>query len=64
MCQMSVVLEQDGKQETVLQNASLLEVTEEGIKVSTLFEEPQLFPNTRVKKIDFLGGTVTLVTED
>lgn len=63
MCQMSVLLEHDGQQEKVMENASLLEVTPEGITISTLFEEPKLLKDARLKKIDFLGGTVTLVSE-
>lgn len=60
MCQMSVILEKAEQQEKIMENVSLLEVTPEGIRISTLFEEPQLLPNTMVKKIDFLEGTVTL----
>ena len=60
MCQMNVVLVHDGQQDTVMENASVLEVTEEGISVSTLFEAPKLLKGAKIKKIDFLGGTVTL----
>ena len=63
MCQMSVLLERDGQLEKVMENASLLEVTPEGITISTLFEEPKLLKDAQLKKIDFLGGTVTLVSE-
>lgn len=62
MCQMNVVLVHDGQQDTVMENASVLEVTEAGISVSTLFEEPKLLKDAKIKKIDFLGGTVTLVS--
>lgn len=61
MCQMSVILEHNGRQEAVAENASLLEVAEDGVRVSTLFEEPRLLKGARIKKIDFLGGAVTLV---
>jgi predicted RNA-binding protein len=57
---MSVVLEQDGEQEKVMENVTHLEVTSEGVVVSTFFEEPKLVKSARVKNIDFLGGTVTL----
>ncbi len=60
MCQMSVVLEHDGTQENIMDNVTLLELTAEGIKVSTFFEEPKLVPAVQVKKIDFLGRVVTL----
>ena len=37
-----------------------LEVTGEGVVVSTLFEEPKLVKSARVRNIDFQSGTVTL----
>ena len=60
MCQMNVVLEHDGEQEKIMDNATHLEVTDEGVMVSTLFEEPKLVEAARVKSIDFAGGTVIL----
>jgi len=60
MCQMNVVLEQDGGQEKIMENVTHLEVTGEGVLVSTFFEEPKLVKSARIKNIDFLGGTVTL----
>ena len=60
MCQMNVMFEHDGEQEQVMENATSLEVTGEGVLVSTFFEEPKLVRKARVKSIDFLGGTVTL----
>ena len=60
MCQMNVVLEQDGEQEKIMENVTRLEVTGAGVVVSTLFEEPKLVKSARVKNIDFLGGTITL----
>ena len=60
MCQMNVVLEHDGEQEKIMDNATHLEVTGEGVVVSTLFEEPKLVKSAWVKNIDFQGGTVTL----
>jgi predicted RNA-binding protein len=60
MCQMNVVLEHDGEQEKIMDNVTHLEVTGEGVVVSTLFEEPKLVKSAWVKNIDFQGGTVTL----
>jgi predicted RNA-binding protein len=57
---MNVVLEHDGEQEKIMENVTNLEVTEEGIIVSTLFEEPKVVKSARVKHIDFQGGTVVL----
>ncbi|MGV1100638.1 CooT family nickel-binding protein [Thiovibrio sp. JS02] len=60
MCQMSIILEQDGKEEVFLENASFLEVTEEGVRVSALFEEPRLIKGGAVRSVDFLKGRVTV----
>ena len=60
MCQMNVVLEHDGEQEKIMDNVTHLEVTDEGIVVSTLFEEPKLVKSAWVKDIDFQSGLVTL----
>jgi predicted RNA-binding protein len=57
---MNVVLDHDGEQEKIMDNVTLLEVTDEGVLVSTLFEEPKLVKSAWVKNIDFLGGRVTL----
>ncbi|OGQ98850.1 MAG: RNA-binding protein [Deltaproteobacteria bacterium RIFOXYD12_FULL_57_12] len=61
MCQMRVVLEQDGQQEKIMDGVTLLETTPAGVRVSTFFEAPKLVAAARVQKIDFLAGTVTLV---
>ena len=60
MCHMNVVLEHDGEQEKIMDNVTQLEVTGEGVVVSTLFEEPKLVKSAWIKNIDFQGGTVTL----
>ena len=57
---MNVVLEHDGEQEKIMGNVTHLEVTGEGVVVSTLFEEPKLVKSAWVKNIDFQGGTVIL----
>ncbi len=60
MCQMKVMLDKEGQQELVMEDVAHLEVTKEGIKVSTLFEEPKVISGVAVKKIDFLSGTAIL----
>jgi predicted RNA-binding protein len=60
MCQMNVVLKNNGGQEKIMENVTHLEVTTEGVLVSAFFEEPKLVKSALVKSIDFLGGTVTL----
>ncbi len=64
MCQISAVLEKDGQREKIMDNVTTLEVTPEGIILSTLFEEPRLLSSTRIKNIDFLGGSITLVADN
>lgn len=63
MCQMSVYLEEDGKQELILENATLLEVNSDGALVTTLFAEPKTVAGALVKKIDFLAGKVVLAKD-
>lgn len=63
MCQMKVLLEKDGRQETILENVTFLEKTPEGMRISTLFEEPRLVQGV-LKSIDFLAGKVTLVGDE
>ncbi|HKJ14957.1 MAG: CooT family nickel-binding protein [Desulfobulbaceae bacterium] len=63
MCQMNVVLKNNGRQENIMENVTNLEVTNEGVLVSAFFEDPKLVKSARVKSIDFLGGTVTLDNE-
>jgi predicted RNA-binding protein len=60
MCQMNVVLKNNGGQEKIMENVTQLEVTTEGVLVSAFFEEPKLVKSASIKSIDFLGGTVTL----
>jgi predicted RNA-binding protein len=57
---MSIILEQDGAEETVLKNAAKLIVREEGIEVSALFDEPKIIKNAVLREIDFLDGKVKL----
>ena len=64
MCQISVLLDMEDRQETVMENVTALEVTPEGVSVRSLFEEPKLVVGARVRRIDFLGGTVTLAGPD
>lgn len=60
MCQMSIILEKNGREELVAENAAVLEVTGDGIEIGNLFESPRTLENVRVKKIDILGGKIFL----
>lgn len=60
MCQISVVVEREDDQEKILENVTRLDVTPDGVLLSTFFEEPQEVKNVFIHRIDFLGGTVVL----
>jgi predicted RNA-binding protein len=57
---MKIMQDKDGQQELVMEDVSQLEVVEEGIMISTLFEEPKLIPGVVIKTIDFLSGKTML----
>jgi predicted RNA-binding protein len=57
---MKIMQDKDGQQELVMEDVSQLEVVEEGIMISTLFEEPKLIPGVKIKTIDFLSGKTML----
>ena len=63
MCQMTVLLDLDGRQEKIMENVTQLETTSEGVQVSALFEEPKLIPKAQVIKIDFMDGKVILANK-
>ena len=60
MCQISVVLDRDGGEERLMDNVTSLEVTGDGVILSTFFEEPKKVPGVVITRIDFLGGRVIL----
>ncbi len=63
MCQISVVLENDGEQEKIMDNVTGLQVSAEGVMLTTFFEEPLSVPDVVISRIDFLGGKVVLNRE-
>ncbi len=60
MCQMKIMQDKDGQQELVMEDVAHLEVVENGIMISTLFEEPKLISGVAIKTIDFLSGKALL----
>jgi len=60
MCQMSVFRAAAGGEEKIMENVTLLEADAGGVTISTLFEPPKRIDGVMVRKIDFLGGRVTL----
>jgi predicted RNA-binding protein len=59
MCQATVYLKQDGHETEIMRDVILLESVENGVRMATFFEEPQLVAG-RVCRIDFLKHRVML----
>ncbi|HIQ36548.1 MAG TPA: CooT family nickel-binding protein [Desulfocapsa sulfexigens] len=60
MCQMSVLVLEDTNEELVMESVTRLEVKDNGVAVSTFFEETKFVAEVRVQEIDFLSGKVFL----
>ena len=60
MCQTSVVVEHDGSEELLLENATALEVFDGGLSIATLFEGQKEYPGVAIQRIDFNEGKVYL----
>ena len=60
MCQMSVLMEDDGNLQLLMKNVSELEVTPGGVQLSMMFEKPQEIKGASIKRIDFTDGKVIL----
>ena len=61
MCQVHVQIKRAGKSELVMEEVTGLEVTGDGITVTSLFKDPHTVTGVRIHKIDFMANTVTLV---
>lgn len=57
---MKIMMDKEGQQELVMEDVAQLEVVEDGIRISTLFEEPKLVSGVEIKNIDFLSGKAML----
>lgn len=60
MCEIRVVMEQDGVEELLMQNVTKLEVHEHSVSITSLFEGSREIPDSIVRNIDFLVGKVFL----
>jgi predicted RNA-binding protein len=60
MCQMSVVVEEEGVEEVIMENVTRLQVRGDIVEVSAFFEEPRKVEAVLIHAIDFLGGKVIL----
>lgn len=61
MCQISVVVEEEGNRKKIMDGVTRLEVKENGVVLNTFFEEPQEIGGVVISSIDFLGGAVVLI---
>jgi len=65
MCQLKAVLEQqDGSQEIVMESVTGVDVTTDGVILSTFFEEPLRLNRVRIQKIDFQTGSIFLLADE
>jgi len=60
MCQTTAIMEKNGKEEMLLENVTALEILDNGVKITTLFEGSREFADTVLQRIDFSGGKVYL----
>lgn len=60
MCQISVVVEQEGVEKLVMEDVTNLEVEPDSLKISTLFEGPKALEHVVIRSIDFMAGKVLL----
>ncbi len=60
MCQTSVLMEKADSNELLLENVTTLEVLDNGLKITTLFEGAKDFHGVAIRRIDFSGGKVFL----
>jgi len=60
MCQMSVLVVNEGVEELIMENVTSLQVSGDSIEVSAFFEEPRRIDAVYIQSIDFLGGKVLL----
>lgn len=60
MCEIRVVIEENGNEQPVMENVTKLDVTEDGVAITSLFEGSKEVPQVVIKNIDFLSGKVFL----
>ncbi len=60
MCQLSAVLQRNGKQEKIMESVTSLEVDDHQVTLHTFFEEPRVLRDVVIRRIDFLGGNILL----
>ena len=64
MCQLKAVMERQGSRETVMEAVTGVDVTAEGVVLSTYFEEPLTVHGARIRSIDMLTGSILLMADE
>ena len=60
MCQNCALMDKDGGEEFLLENVTRIEVDEDCLNITTLFEGTNAWPKTAIRRIDFATGKVYL----
>ncbi|WP_163340100.1 CooT family nickel-binding protein [Desulfopila sp. IMCC35008] len=60
MCEIKVVMDKDGIEEPVMENVTKLDILDNAVAITSLFEGVKEIPGVTVRNIDFLAGTVFL----
>ncbi len=64
MCQLKAVVERQGSRETVMESVTTVDVTADGVVLSTYFEEPLTLSGVRVRSVDLLNGFILLMADE
>lgn len=64
MCQLKAVVERQGRRETVMESVTVVDVTADGVILSTYFEEPLTLRGVRVRSVDLLNGSILLMEQN
>jgi predicted RNA-binding protein len=60
MCQTNVLMEKNGEEALLLENVTKLEIIDDGLKITSLFEGTKELIGVAIRSIDFTGGKVYL----
>uniref|UniRef100_UPI0040576C84 CooT family nickel-binding protein n=1 Tax=Candidatus Electronema sp. TaxID=2698783 RepID=UPI0040576C84 len=64
MCQLKAVVERQGSRETVMESVTGVDVTADGVVLSTYFEEPLTLRGVRIRSVDLLNGAILLMEQN
>lgn len=64
MCQLKAVVERQGSRETVMESVTTVDVTTDGVILSTYFEEPLTLRGVRIRSVDLLNGSILLMEQN